>query len=143
MKKRGVVLQIVMAGCVLLLLNGLCGAETWNMYLDGEKQKYYYDPSSLERPAKRIVRVWERITEKNKEGVETEKARNLLEINCSSNKFRIIAYKELDPATNAEGPEVRTEGEPWTVFSLDSILGILYDNVCWEKTPDGKIQKPN
>jgi hypothetical protein len=87
--------------------------------------------------------VWERITDKNKTGEETDRVKSQIEFNCSSSKYRIVASQEYDPATKTEKPEVRTENEPWTYFSLDSILGILYDNVCYQSgNKVQNLQKP-
>ncbi len=50
----------------------------------------------------------------------------------------IVASREFD-ISGQEKPEIRTENEPWQYFSLESVLGVLYDNVCYK---DGtKIQK--
>lgn len=116
-------------------------AGPWKVYFESENQRYYYDSTSIERPGKRIVRVWERIVKKGKGDEEFDKVKSLIELDCSSSKYRIIATKEYDVATKTEKPEVRSDGEPWSYYDQESILGVLYDNVCFEKSPSGKVER--
>jgi len=150
MKRRQMILQGFVIALFILGVSVMCLAQTqqppaqtqpWKLYFEGETQRYYFDPATIERFEKRIVRVWERITEKNKSGDETEKVKSHIELNCSSSKYRIIATKEYDAATKTEKPEIRSDGEPWTYFVQESVLGVLYENVCWEKTPSGKLER--
>lgn len=157
MKRRGMILlPVFIVALGVLAMAAVCMAQSqapakaapanepaqpWKLYLESENRKYYFDPSSVEVPEKRVVRVWEKITEKSKDGEETDKVKSLIELDCSSSRYRIIAWKEYDAATKTEKPEVRNDGESWSYFDQDNILGVLYDNVCWETTPSGKIEK--
>ncbi len=103
----------------------------WKLYMESDTRKYYFDPASVQRLDKRVVRVWERITKANKEGAEVDKVESLMELDCGSSKYRILGSKDYDAVKPGEKPELRMENGPWTYFSLDTILGILYDNVCY------------
>lgn len=159
MKRRGLFLTGFAAILVVLAISVTCMAQTkapqqpqpqpqqkderWKIYLESDAKNFYFDPASVQRLENRIVRVWERITDKSKTGEETDRVKSQIEFNCSSSKYRIVASQEYDPATKTEKPEVRTENEPWTYFSLDTILGILYDNVCYQSgNKVQNVQKP-
>ena len=119
--------------------------QTWKLYMESEAKKYYFSPATIQRFDKRKVRVWEKITAKNKDG-ESDRVKSLFEFNCSSSKYRIVASVEYDAATGAEKPEIVSQNDPWQYFSQETILGILYENVCYqggEKIPDtSKAAKP-
>ncbi len=155
MKRREMILLVFIVALGVLAMAAVCAAQApakeappakeqaqpWKLYLESESKKFYYDSSSIEMPENRVVRVWEKITEKNKDGDETEKVKSLIELDCSSSRYRVIAWKEYDAATKTEKPEVRNDDDSWSYFDLDNILGVLYDNVCWVTTPSGKIEK--
>lgn len=103
----------------------------WKIYLEADSARYYFSPASVERNGK-IVRVWEKITEPTKDQSEVDKVKSLIELDCSSSKYRIVAEKEYDPATGKDKPEVQMNNEPFKYFNLESILGVLYDNVCYQ-----------
>jgi hypothetical protein len=118
------------------------GQRQWKIYMGTETRRYYFDPASIQKLDKRIVRVWERITEPDKDGEEMEKVESLLELDCGSSRYRIVASREYDSARPGEKPVVRMENGPWTYFNLETILGILYDNVCFPSTtPPGAAPK--
>lgn len=116
--------------------------QAWTIYMESENNKYYFDPASIQYPGKRVVRVWERMTVKGIGDKETEKVKSLIELDCNQSSYRIIAWKEYDPETQMEKPEVRSDNEPWSYFTQDTILGILYDNVCYKSTIKKTDQKP-
>lgn len=170
MKRRGMLLKSLIAAFIVLAVSMTCMAQTktrpqpedqpkeqskeqpgeqskdrrqWKMYMEGETRRYYFDPASVQKLDKRIVKVWERITQPDDDGAEIEKLESLIELDCGSSKYRIVASREYDAAKPAQKPELRTENGPWTYFSLDTILGILYDNVCYPSTtPPGAAPSP-
>ncbi|MEN6615895.1 MAG: surface-adhesin E family protein [Syntrophorhabdus sp.] len=149
MKKR-LVVSITLVACVIILACTVpVSAQTirerlmnpqsppkaspeseWKIYLESDSARYYFSPASVQRVGK-IARVWEKITTINKDQSETDKIKSLIELDCSSSKYRIIAEKEYDPATGQDKPEAQIN-ESFKYFSLESILGVLYDNVCYQ-----------
>ncbi len=119
--------------------------ETWKIYLESGVKKYYFSPATVQKLDKRKVRVWEKIADRTTDG-EVDKIKSLIEFDCSTSKYRIVASKEFDPTTGTDKPEIISENDPWQYFSLESILGVLYDNVCYQggvKIPDtSKPVKP-
>ena len=104
---------------------------TWKVYLESDTKRYYFSPASVQVLDSRKVRVWEKIAARTPDG-ETDTLKSLIELDCSSSKYRVVATKEFDPATGADKPEAVFENEPWQYFNLESILGVLYDNVCYK-----------
>ena len=104
---------------------------TWKIYLESETKKYYFSPGTLKILDGRKVQVWEKIANKTTDG-EVDTLKSLIELDCSSSKYRVVATKEFDPATGADKPEIVSENETWQYFSLESILGVLWDNVCYK-----------
>lgn len=143
MKRERVI--IVLAVCFMLLVLSSWGFaeikapeqpnapdnQTWKLYLESQAKKYYFSPASLQILDKRRVRVWEKIAERTNDG-EADVLKSLIELDCSSSKYRVVASKEIDKATGADKPEMISENEPWQYFSLESILGVLYENVCYQ-----------
>ncbi len=116
------------------------GEPQWRLYMGNETRRYYFDSNSIERLDKRVVRVWERITQPDKDGNEVEKVQTLMELDCGSSRYRVIAEKEFGSARAGEQPEARMQNGPWTYFEQDVILGILQDNVCFPlSTPAGVV----
>lgn len=161
MKRRGIFLKGFVTAFIVLAVSVTGVAQTttqpqqpppqdqskdqrqWKIYMESDTRKYYFDPASVQRLDKRVVRVWERITKANREGAEVEKVHSIMELDCSSSKYRVIGTKDYDRAKPGENPEIRMENGPWTYFSLDSVLGILYDNVCFVSTnPAGAPKAP-
>lgn len=104
--------------------------QVWKIYLESETKKYYFSPATVQVLDNRRVRVWEKIAVRTTDG-EADSLKSLIELDCSSSKYRVVATKEFDPATGADRPEIVSENEPWRYFDLESILGVLYDNVCY------------
>lgn len=104
---------------------------TWKIYLESETKRYYFSPATVKVLDGRKVRVWEKIANKTTDG-EVDTLKSLIELDCSSSKYRVVATKEYDPATGADKPEIVSENEPWQYFNLESILGVLWDNVCYQ-----------
>jgi hypothetical protein len=113
------------------------GIQNWIVYLESGNRKYYYDPASEQKFDQAKVRVWEKIVAKTSGG-ESDLVKSLIEFNCASSTYRIVASQEYD-VSGQEKPEFRTENEPWQYFSLESVLGVLYDNVCYKHGV--KVQK--
>jgi hypothetical protein len=149
MKKIGILFAVCFA---LVLLASLTFAQVvpkeqpkapekdpaWKIYLESETKRYYFSPASVQRIDKAKVQVWEKIANKTTDG-EVDTLKSLMELDCASSKYRVVATKEFDPATGADKPEIASPNEPWQYFSLESVLGVLYDNVCYKHGV--KIQK--
>lgn len=150
MKRERIV--IVCAVCVMLIVlsswafaqvqlpgppKAPASGQNWKVYLESENRRYSFDPASEEKFDQAKVRVWEKITAKNRDG-DSDMMKSLIEFNCASSQYRIVASREFD-VSGQEKPEFRTENEPWKYFELESVLGVLYDNVCYKHGV--KIQK--
>lgn len=118
------------------------GQPQWRLYMGNDMRRYYFDSNSIERLDKRIVRVWERITQPDRDGNEIEKVQTLMELDCGSSRYRIIAEKEFDSVKPGETPEARMQNGPWTYFNQEAILGILQDNVCFPLTTPAGVTPP-
>lgn len=105
-------------------------------------EKSYFDESSIERLQKKMVRVMQKTTRLwSDEKTETDSKMRLIEIDCSSYKFRYLSVTEYEEETGKAIAEERTNNAPWTRFSLDSIMGGLYNNVCFEKKQPKQAEK--
>ena len=103
----------------------------WKIYLESETKRYYFSPATVKVLDGRKVQVWEKIANKTTDG-EVDSLKSLIELNCSSSQYRVVATKEYDPATGTDKSEIVTQNEPWQYFALESILGVLWDNVCYQ-----------
>jgi len=128
-----------------------CGAE-WQFYYQTEiekdnvtrTEKLYYDKSSVVKPEKNIIRVTQKTTLAGYDEKEADSKLRLIEINCSSRKYRILSATEFESGTGKMLPEARYNDAPWTRFSLDSVIEGLYSNVCFEKKkPKVTEKKPD
>ena len=146
-------LAMTFFGALVLGYCSLLWAAEWTLYYqtDTEKEnriitgKYYFDKSTVEKPEKDIVRLTEKITQSLAGREEADKKITQMEINCSSRKYRILSRTEYDDVTGKALAEDRNKIQPWSRFSLDSIMGDLRDNLCFEKKqakqPDKKPDK--
>ena len=159
MKREGIIIVFAIC-CALFLLSSSAFAQVkapveapkapekdpvWKVYLESEGKRYYFAPGTVRVLDNRKVEVWEKIAEKKGDG-DVDTLKSLIQLDCSSSKYRVVATKEIDPATGQDKPEIRSENDPWQYFNLESILGVLYDNVCYRggmKIPDtSKPAKP-
>lgn len=106
-------------------------APEWKIYMESQTKKYYFNPASVQMIDKQRVRVWEKIAVRTADG-EVDSLKSLIELDCSSSKYRVVASKEYDPVTGTDKNEIVTENEPWQYFSQETILGVLWDNVCYK-----------
>ena len=122
----------------------------WKFYYQSETerenrtmtQKLYFDASSIVKPQKDIVKISQKVTTLgNDEKTETDSKIRLIEINCSSRTFRYLSVTEYEADTGKVLSEERTDNAPWVKFSLDSLIGSLYDNVCFEKKQPKQAEK--
>jgi hypothetical protein len=129
---------------------GLSQGADWKFYYQTEiekgnkteTQKLYFDGSSIEKPQKGIVKVTQKVTKlASDEKTETDIRMRLIEMNCSSRKFRYLSVTEYEEGTGKALAEERTDNPPWIQFSLDSFMAGLYDNVCFEKKPSKQPEK--
>jgi hypothetical protein len=109
-------------------------------------EKLYFDASSIERPQKGIVKVMQKVTKlAADEKTETDSKMRLIEMNCSSRKFRYLSVTEFEEGTGKALAEERTDNAPWIQFYLDSFMAGIYDIICFEKKqpkqPDKKADK--
>ena len=65
----------------------------------------------------------------------------LIEMDCSSRKFRYLSVTEYEEETGKALAEERTDNAPWIKFSLDSFMAGLYDNICFEKKQPKQPEK--
>ncbi len=105
-------------------------------------EKLYYDATSVVKPQKDIVRVTQKVTtSESEEKAEIDSKMRLIEINCSSNKYRYVSVTEYELDTGKVLSEQRTDNAPWVRFSLNSSIAGLYDNVCFEKKQPMQVEK--
>lgn len=110
-----------------------------------ETQKLYLDASSIVRPQKGIVKVTQKVTKlAADQKTETDSKIILIEMDCSSRKFRYLSVTEYEEGTGKALAEERTDNAPWTKFSLNSFMAGLYENICFEKKqPKQPEKKPD
>jgi hypothetical protein len=129
---------------------GLSRGADWKPYYQGEiekedktvTQKLYFDESSIERPQKGIVKVTQKATKvAADEKTETDIKMWLVEMNCSSRKYHYLSVTEYEEGSGKVVAENRTDNAPWVSFSLDSVIGSLYGNVCFEKKQPKQTEK--
>jgi hypothetical protein len=144
--------RILIAACCVLISFGYVslsrGAE-WKFFYQSEveqksrtiTQKLYYDISSIEKPQKGIVKVTQKATQVVAGEAETDLKTWLVELNCSSRKFRYLSVKEYEEGTEKVISEERSDNASWVRFSLESVIAALYDNVCFEKKQPKQPEK--
>ena len=119
-------LSLVMMGTY-----SLSNAQEWKAFYENEKERYYFDNTSLERLDNKSFRIWQKITEKQTGTDEVDKVKSQIEINCSQKIFKTLSLIEYDTISGKALPEQRYgEDQPWVKFSLESKYGALYDNFC-------------
>lgn len=131
---------------------GLSQGADWKLYYQAEveketktvTQKLYFDASSIERPQKGIVKVTQKVAQVGANETETDVRMGLVEMNCSSRKYRYLSATEFEEGTGKALAEERTDNAPWIKFYLDSVIAGLYDNICFEKKqPKQPEKKPD
>ena len=148
-----ILIAICCVSCSLGYADLSFGAD-WKFYYQTEvekedktvTEKLYFDASSVVKPQKDIVKVTQKVTKlAADEKTETDSKMRLIEMNCSSRKFRYLSVTEYEEDTGKALAEERTDNAPWTKFSLDSVIAGLYENVCFEKKqakqPEKKPEK--
>jgi len=129
---------------------GLSRGAEWRFYYQTEvekenqteTQKFYLDASSIERPQKGIVRVMQKMTLiGSDEKTETDAKMRLVEMDCSSRKFRYLSVTEYEKETGKALATQQADNPPWIRFSLDSFMAGLYDNICFEKKQPKQPEK--
>lgn len=144
--------KILLTVCFSILCLGYYGQSwgaDWIFYYqseveDGMKtimEKYYYDKSSVEKPQKNILKFTQRITILATGSEETDKKVMQMEMNCSSRQYRVLSQTEYDVATGKVITEGTMESPVWKRFSLDSVMGDLRDNLCFEKKQKKEPEK--
>ncbi|MDD5009859.1 MAG: hypothetical protein PHU49_12290 [Syntrophorhabdaceae bacterium] len=119
-------LSLVMMGTY-----SLSNAQEWKAFYENEKERFYFDNTSLERLDNKSFRIWQKITEKQTGTDEVDKVKSQIEINCSQKIFKTLSLIEYDTISGKALPEQRYgEDQPWVKFSLESKYGALYDNFC-------------
>lgn len=102
----------------------------WVVFYKGEKNQFFYDKASIERPEKDRVIVVQKIVEEKDRDNLVELFRTKFEIQCKARSFKIISNTEFEDVTGREltSEEIKAtskEGE-----SLASKMSTLRDNVC-------------
>ena len=108
---------------------GLSWGADWKFYYQTEvekgnrtvTEKLYFDASSIEKPQKGIVKVMQKVTRVATDETETDSKMRLIEMNCSSRKFRYLSVTEYEEGTGKALAEERTDNAPWIKFYLDSV----------------------
>lgn len=104
-------------------------------------EKYYYDKSSVERPQKNIIKLTQKITILVNNAEETDKKVVQIEMNCSSYKYRVLSQTEFDGATGKAMAEGQVENLSWKRFAMESSMGGIRDNLCFEKKQQKEPEK--
>jgi hypothetical protein len=144
--------RILLTACFSIVCLGYYGQSwgaDWTFYYQTEVEdeiktiveKYYYDKASIERPQKNILKFTQRITIMVKGSEETDKKVMQTEMNCASRQYRVLSQTEYDVATGKVITEGTMESPVWKRFSLDSVMGDLRDNICFEKTQKKEPEK--
>lgn len=120
---------------VIFLLAGFLGVSyaepEWIVFYKGEKNHFFYDKSSIERPEKQRVIVVQKIVEVKHIDDTIELFRTKFEIECKARTFKILSNTEFEEVTGRELTSDQIisanskEGE-----ILASKMSILRDNVC-------------
>jgi len=105
--------------------------QEWKAFYENEKERFYFDNTSLERLENKSFKIWQKATEKQAGTDEVDKFKSLIEINCAQKIYRTHALVEYDTVSGRALPEQRYgDDQPWIRFSLESKFGALYDNFC-------------
>jgi len=119
-------LSLVVAGAY-----SISYGQEWKAFYENEKERYYFDNTSLERLDNKSFRIWQKVTEKQTGTDEVDKVKSQIEVNCSQKVYKILSLIEYDTISGKALPEQRYgEDQPWVKFSLESKYGALYDNFC-------------
>jgi hypothetical protein len=119
-------LAVVMAG-----VHSISYGQEWKAFYENEKERYYFDNTSLERLENKSFRIWQKVTEKQTGTDEADKFKSQIEINCVQKIYKTLSLVEYDTITGRTLPEQRYgDDQPWIKFSLESKYGALYDNFC-------------
>ena len=148
-----ILIAMCCVSCILGYADMSFGAD-WKFYYRSEveredktvTEKLYFDASSVAKPQKDIVKVTQKVTKLAADGkTETDSKMRVIEMNCSSRKFRYLSVTESEEDTGKALAEEWTDNAPWTNFYLDSVIAGLYENVCFEKKeakqPEKKPEK--
>ena len=130
--KKIVVISIISAVALLAIgATGPCrGAESWALYYQSETEKYYYDKATLTTSPQGNVTLSRKITSLGKGIEETTKSIERIEMNCKALSYRIIPEKVADSAASKEAVKGKGKEAGWTEFSIQSVMGSLFQNVC-------------
>ncbi|HVN97762.1 MAG TPA: surface-adhesin E family protein [Syntrophorhabdaceae bacterium] len=147
LKTAGMICFGILISCVFRLT----WAAEWTLYYQADTEKegltvterYYIDTSAVQKPQKEIVRFTQRMTATWPGREEADKKITRMEINCSSRRYRVLSATEYDDAGKAPN-EVIIDNAPWASFTLDSVMGILRDQLCFEKKqPKPQDKRPD
>ena len=126
--------KVFLVFCVSVVMAGMYSisyGQEWKAFYENEKERYYFDNTSLERLDNKSFRIWQKVTEKQTGTDEVDKVKSQIEVNCSQKVYKILSLIEYDTISGKALPEQRYgEDQPWIRFSLGSTIGTLYDNFC-------------
>ncbi len=125
------ILAVFFLCLVMTGVRSMSYGEEWKSFYETEKERFYFDNTSLERLDERSFKIWQKTTEKQASGDEVDKYKSLIEVNCAQKIYRTHVLVEYDTITGRALPEQRYEdNQPWIRFPLESKFGSLYDNFC-------------
>ncbi len=122
----------------------------WRKFSESDAFQWYYDPKSIERRDKGIVRVWAKSLVKGRVGVDEKvkllkkfggQARgyenysytiNLFEINCAKQEQRVTSVTDCDAKGNTLETAI-VENYPWGAIPPGTIIYNLSKIVCEQK----------
>jgi len=126
--------KIFLVFCLVLAITGVCSisnGQEWKAFYENEKERFYFDNTSLERLDNKSFRIWQKITEKQTGTDEVDKVKSQIEVNCSQKVYKTLSLIEYDTISGKALPEQKYgDDQPWIRFSLGSTIGALYDNFC-------------
>lgn len=144
MKKN--ILLIVAAG--LFLVYTKAWAEEWTIFGNTKDYIWYYDAQSIKPPSNDLVRLWAKLLVKDEsiaqKTIEARKGYNLsikgyenfigtkelIEVKCSTNQYRIISLIEIDSKENILDSHSSESSNKLTFIARNSAIENLHKIIC-------------
>jgi len=131
MKMSAKILSVFFLSLIITGAYSTSYGQEWKAFYESEKERFYFDNTSLERLGDKSFKIWQKATEKQGGTDEVDKFKSLIEINCEQKIYRTHALVEYDTVTGRALPAQRYgDDQPGIKFSRDSKFGALYDNFC-------------
>ena len=142
MRSLSVKLGVILVTAVIIFGYGEVWGADWKLFAETDLYECFYDAEDTTPSTKNIVDVWAKLeyTEKGITGIVKEFGKHyadlsysleLLEINCTEKKERILSITEY----SAEGKILyanSVQGRPptWKIIPRESVDESLYKTVC-------------